>query len=279
MRYSPLIMGGNWLVISAGVTAAAAGLYLLIACRRSGFDWPARIGAGLVFLSAAVVAQEVFQPTGTFLGLLSFLFGAMIAVGCLIAVSTLRRREQGLAAFAGAGVCAASLLLFNGGVVTSASVLLLACVPAVIGARLRFRRDPGAGEATDDRPHEPLWGCLAWGALVLGMLRCLCVGGAGAQAVLNNQLAVGNVVTATGALILMVRRDRVYSVLGLGAATLGLVLLLSAFGQFHGEPGAEIAAVVILCGAAGHAAVLLWLDARCERDGADYRLPEESAGR
>lgn len=274
-------MDANWLVISAGVTAAAAGLYLLIARRRSGFDGSARIGAGLLFLASAVVAQEVFQPTGSFPGLLTFLSAATIAVGCLIAVSAIRRPAQSLLAFATGGACIAGLLLFSGGILVPAVVVLLACVPALIGARLEYRRSPQRVES-NQRPeeglHEPLWGCLAWAALVLGMVRCLSVGGVGPMALLNNQLVVGSVVTATGALTLMVRRGTLWSVLGLGAATLGLVLLLSAFGQFHGDAGAAILAVVVLCGAAGHAAALLWLDAHCERNGADRRLFEESGG-
>jgi hypothetical protein len=274
-------MNTNWLVITAGVAAAAAGLYLLIARRRSGFDWPARVGAGLVFLAAAVVAQEVFQPTGTFLGLLSFLLAATAAVGCLIAVSTIRRPGPGLLAFAAAGLCIAGLLLSGGGRLVPAAVLLLACAPAAVGARLRYRwdraeiRSHGSGA---DTLHEPLWGCLAWAALVLGMMRCLYVGGAGPQALLNNQLVVGSVVTATGVLTLMVRREMLWSVLGLGAATLGLVLLLSAFGRFHGDTGADALRVVILCGAATHAAVLLWLDAHRETGSTDRALPEGSRG-
>jgi NADH:ubiquinone oxidoreductase subunit K len=272
-------MDASWVVITGGVTVAAAGLYLLIARRRSGFDWPARIGAGLVFLAAAAVAQEVFQPTGTFLGLLSFLIAATAAVGCLVAVSTIRRPEPSLLAFAAAGLCIAGLLLFGGGGLVPAAVLLLACAPAVVGARLRCRWVPADGrpiESDGGTPHEPLWGCLAWAALVLGMLRCLCIAGVGPQALLNNQLVVGSVVTATGALTLMVRRDMLWSVLGLGAATLGLVLLLSAFGRFHGETGADVLGVVILCGAAAHAAVLLWLDAHRETGSADRPLPEGS---
>jgi NADH:ubiquinone oxidoreductase subunit K len=273
-------MDTNWLVITAGVAVAAAGLYLLIGRRRSGFGWSARVGAGLVFLAAAVVAPEVFRPTGTFLGLLSFLFPATAAVGCLIAVAALRSPEQGLLAFAAAGLCLALLLLFSGGVLVPAMVVLLAAAPAAVGSRLRSRWNPvhwHPQELRDDHLHEPLWGCMAWAALVLGMLRCLCIEGVGPQALLNNQLVVGSVVTATGALTLMVRRNMLWSVLGLGAATLGPVLLLSAFGRFHGESGADVLAVVILCGAAAHAVMLLRLDAHRETGGADRPLPEGSA--
>ncbi len=274
-------MDTSWSVITAGVTAAAAGLYLLIARRRSGIDWPARIGAGLVFLAAAVVAQKVFQPTGTFLGLLSFVIGATAAVGCLIAVSSIRSPGPGLLAFAAAGLCIAGLLLSGGGRLLPAAVLLLVCAPAALDARRRYRRDRAERRSHvsgADTPHEPLWGCLAWAALVLGMLRCLCVGGAGPQALLNNQLVVGSVVTATGVLTLMVRRELLWSVLGLSAATLGLVLLLSAFGRFHGAADADALGVVILCGAAAHAAVLLWLDAHRETGSTDRALREGSLG-
>jgi hypothetical protein len=268
-------MDTNWLVITAGVAAAAAGLYLLIARRRAGFDGWARAGAGVIFLAGAVVAPQVLQPTGTFPGLLAFSVVASAAVGCLIAVSTIRSTSQSLLAFAAGASCVAGVLLFSGDVLVPALVLLIASAPAGAGSRLRSRANPAQGprqERRDEKPHEPLWGCLAWAALVLGLLRGVCAGGPGAQALLHNQLVVGSIVTATGALTLMVRRDVLWSVMGIGGATLGLVLLLSAYGRVHNKTGADVLAMVILCGTAAHAAALLWLDAHREIGGADRSL-------
>ena len=270
MRYPLSGMGPNWRIILAGLAVAAAGLSLLVGQRRSGFGWPARVGGGLVFLASAAVALEVFQPTGTFLGLLAFLFTAAVAVACLITAAALRRPEQGLLAFAAAGVAIAGLLLLSGDLLSASATVLLASAPAAIGAR-RLRGRETARRAMDGIEgdvHEPLWGCIAWTALVFGLLRCLRGDGdTPAAALLNNQLVAGVVVLATGVLTLMVRRPLLWSVLGLGAATLGLVLLLSAFGRSHDEHGAEVLAVVILCGAAVHAALLLWLDAHREGAG------------
>jgi hypothetical protein len=274
-------MTTDWLITSAGLAGAAAGLYLLIARRRSGLGWPARIGAGLVFLASAAVAQEVFQPTGTFLGLLAFLSATAGALCCLITVAALHSPAHSLLAFAAAGACIAGLLLFSGSVIVPTMVVLLACGPAAFGAlRLNARgRAPQAPDGDGAAVHEPLWGCVAWAALLFGLLHCLRGDGATpAAALLNNQLLAGSVVLATGVLTLMVRRALLWSVLGLGAATLGLVLLLSAFGRFHAGEGADVLAVVILGGAAVHAAALLSLDAHHDSGRAEQRLPEGTGG-
>jgi hypothetical protein len=113
--------------------------------------------------------------------------------------------------------------------------------------------------------REPLLGCITWAVLVWSLLRGLALpGGSPDAALLNNQLAVGSVIFAGGLLSIFVHRARDGAACGLAAATLGLVLLLSAItvtnGLSEGE-GATFTAIVVATGVL-QAAGIAWFARR-----------------
>jgi hypothetical protein len=256
-------MDSAWLITTAGLATAAIGLYVLITAPRGRWSAPTQVGAALVFLGAAASAASVLQPTGLFMGLLAFALVSAGAMAGLIIVLVARRTESAWQALGAMSLCLAGVIAFRG--VGADAIAVAGCGLAAGTVGWLRRRSSGesshpAASAHHAERREPLLACMAWGGLVWGLLRSLAFAAASpAAALINNQLAVGSVIFAGGLLALFVSHAPERAALGLAAATLGLVVLLSACAALDPRSESVYFGTIVLAAGVAQTAGIVWL--------------------